>query len=92
LENDVNYWYEGIRVNSLLVKNCKFTACNAPGLRGNKIDAILDSAKDAKGGQVNGFVNKTVRVEDCTFEKCGENPISLPHTANPILKNNSIKK
>ena len=91
LENDVNFWYEGIRVNNLTVKNCKFKACDAPGIRGDKIEVISDSAKDSKGKPLTDFVNKTVTVENCSFEQCGENPISLPYTANPILKNNSIK-
>lgn len=89
LENDASYWYEGIRVKNLLIKNCKFDNCGTMWNRNKLPPAIWDDAHFCKGVPKNGYVNETVKIENCEFINCN---VLLQQTKNVVEKNNNYEE
>ena len=89
LENDASYWYEGIRVKNLLIKNCKFDNCGTRWNRNKLPPAIWDDASFCKGVPKNGYVNENVKIEDCEFINCN---VLLQQTKNVAEKNNNYEE
>ena len=90
MENDANYWYEGFRTQKVNIRNCRFNNCNSRS--GAQPAAILDATSFSKGMPCEGPVNGTTTIENCVFENNGSEPIKLHQTANPVLKDITIRE
>ena len=88
IENDNNYWFEGAGTSNLTIRNCRFINANTWGY---STAAIYARATVSAGTPKIGGVHDNITIENCIFQKCGNNPINLSDTEEVKLDNNKIE-
>ena len=88
IEADMDYWGESAASDKITISHCTFEDVN-PWKRNGQV-AVVASARYKKGLPFAGNIHGKIIVKNCTFVRCGPEPILLQYVETPITANNEV--